>query len=140
MIYLDTSTVSHIARALYRQDLHSPWIFLYESLKKAVGLEAICCPGSSTVRTEAELCRYSKEIIDLSRSLSDPGLKHQLQIRHSQIFRALDRFLEEKEPLLEKELNPEDAFNENINKWLSTYKIHIDVDGLIIFSAYIEKN
>ncbi len=47
IIYLDTSTVSHMARALKRKETDSSWIKLYGRLQSATGAEVICCPGSS---------------------------------------------------------------------------------------------
>lgn len=123
IIYLDTSTVSHMARALKREETDSPWIKLYERLLSATGAEVICCPGSSIIENEAELSQYSNEIVRLSSGLGDPGLNHELQIERAQIFRALRRYLSNVSPTLETTPPPKDAFVKPVHRWLPIYNI-----------------
>ncbi|MDI7261085.1 MAG: hypothetical protein QME90_14350 [Thermodesulfobacteriota bacterium] len=123
IIYLDTSTISHMARALKRNETDSLWMKLYERLQSAAGAEVICCPRSSIVQNEAELSIYSKEIIRLSQEFGNPGLKHELSIERAQIFRALRRFLSNLPPTLEIAPPIEDAFVKPINRWLPVYSI-----------------
>ena len=127
IIYLDTSTVSHMARALKRKETDSPWIKLYERLQSATGAEVICCPGSSIVENEAELSLYSKEIVRLSRGFGDPGLRHELQIERAQIFRALRRYLSNVSPILETTPPLKDAFVEPVHRWLPIYNISVNL-------------
>jgi hypothetical protein len=49
IIYLDTSIVSHMARAKARSDEASPYYQLYVALKTAVARNLIVCPGSTIV-------------------------------------------------------------------------------------------
>lgn len=127
IIYLDTSTVSHIVRAISRAEDESPWADLYHTLRKAAECEVICCLGSSILESEAELSRYSAEIVRLSREFADPGLKHQLGIHKKQIFRALNRFLAGEQPILETDLDPGEAFHEKIHRWLPMYDISVNM-------------
>ena len=123
IIYLDTSIVSHMARAISRNDRKSPWQQLHHVLRRATALEVIVCPGSLIVENEAEFSRSSTEIIRLSRELGDPGLKHELEIRDQQILRVLDRFLAGEEPENKTELDPTVAFNRNVHAWLPVYNV-----------------
>lgn len=123
IIYLDTSTVSHIARARQRNERQSPWIALYESLRRAAADEVIACPGSSIVRSETDLSTLSGEIATLAEELCDPGLKHQLEVQRAQISACLDRYLAG-EPALPAARPPaQDAFRRNVHKWHSVFKI-----------------
>src|SRR5207237_10010439 len=46
IIYLDTSTVSHMARAKVRGDSDAPYLKLYEALRRASARNLVACPGS----------------------------------------------------------------------------------------------
>jgi hypothetical protein len=126
-IYLDTSTVSHMARAISRDEDKSPWVALYQSLRRAAALQVVCCPSSPIIKSEAELSPYSAKIIQLSKDFGDPGLENPLQIRHKQLFRALDRFLVGEEPCLETKLDPTEAFYKNVHCWLPVYDVSVDI-------------
>src|SRR2546426_354766 len=63
IVYLDTSTVSHMARALGRKETSGPWVQLHETLRNAVADEVICCPSSSILEEEGELSKYGSEIL-----------------------------------------------------------------------------
>jgi len=83
IIYLDTSTVSHIARALLRNDTPSPWIGLYDTLRRAAAEEVISCPASPSVEAEADLSQLSGQIREVARELCDPGMKTELGVQQS---------------------------------------------------------
>ena len=116
IVYLDTSTISHIARARARGE-HSIWTELHDALRQAVGAGVICCPGSSIVKDEAEFFELSDEVIRLSRALGDPGTKPEVAIHDRQIHWALKAFLAGSEPA-NVELDAENAFTGAVNRWL----------------------
>ena len=130
VIYLDTSTVSHIRAAKSRGETESPWLKLYDKLRGAVGLNVVCCPLSSIVEEEAELSAASKEILDISRTLAAPSMRHQLEVQERQIFRALDRFLRGEAPTLETGPPWSDAFYEDVHKWLPMYSVSVNRGSL----------
>jgi hypothetical protein len=125
LIYLDTSTISHIAGAM-RSGKDSPWIDLYNSLRKAVAKEAICCLCSPIVEDEVELSKYAKEINNISKAFGNLSIKHPLEIRNNQLLRALDRYLSDDQPLLETDPNPMDAFRENVHRWRPVYDVFVN--------------
>jgi hypothetical protein len=125
IIYLDTSTISHMAAALQSGQLSSPWLRLYKALCQATADEVICCPTSSIVHAEAELSRFPEEIVKLSEDFGDPGVLQQFMIREAQLSRALDRFLKNEPPKLETNLPPNDAFLEDVHKWLPVSRVGV---------------
>lgn len=123
MIYLDTSTVSHIGRARARGEKDSPWLTLYERLQRAVSLDVVCCPGSSIFEDEAELSKHYKAIVEIPRTLAAPVMRHALEIEECQTFRALDGFLRGELAALETKPPASDAFYEDVHKWLPMYSV-----------------
>lgn len=117
IIYLDTATVIDIAAALARADANSPWIALHAALRDAAAVQAICCAGSSILGEEAELGHNTREVIRLSRSYANPGVRHHLQVRQAQVMRALEAFLENESPTPPGPLPPEDAFSSQVHSW-----------------------
>jgi hypothetical protein len=126
LIYLDTSIVSKMAKAKARDEKDSLDFKLYEALRRASARNLIVCPGSTIVETEAEFSALSDTIIDMSRALSDPGLHHQLQVKETQLFRALDRWLNNQSPELERTLSWRDALQSDPNVWHATFKIFMN--------------
>lgn len=123
VIYLDTSTVSHMARAKARGDASAPYLKLYEALRRANDRNLIACPGSTIVETEAEFWSLGDTIVDMSRHLSDPGLNHELLVKEAQLFRALKQWLAGEAATLD--LNPpwRDAFESDVHVWHSTFNV-----------------
>jgi len=130
LIYLDTSTVSHIARAQLRNETGSPWIDLYDALSRAAEEETISCPGSSIVESEADLSELSDVIKGIARDLCDPGLESQVQVQEAQVFRALARFLRSEPPLPLARPPLRDAFHEDPHGWHPLFQIHVDMGPL----------
>lgn len=126
IVYLDTSTVSHIAKVVQRNEADSPWNELLNVLRRGVRLEAICCPGSSILEQEADLSKIPKEIIQLSRTLADPGMRHELQIKRSQVVRALRSSLAGTAPQPENCLDSEDAFYQPVHRWLPSFHFSVN--------------
>lgn len=126
IIYLDTSTISHIARAMKKNDKSSPWILLYEALRKAAAAEVICCPGSSVISDEIELADSFDQIRTISHTLGEPTLNHQLDIQRAQMLRALERFMNSSQVTLETNLPLEDAFADNPHEWGPEFNIHMN--------------
>ena len=127
IVYLDTSTVSHMARAKVRGDADAPYLKLYEALRRASARNLIACPGSTIVETEAEFsAKYADVIIDMSRHLSDPGLHHQLEVKEAQLFRALRGWLEDAPAQLELAPPSRDAFQDDIHAWHGTFNIFMN--------------
>lgn len=124
IVYLDTSTISHMARALHRDETSSPWVDLYHVLKQAVCDEVICCPGSYAIIEEAELSTLGKEIVRLSREFGDPGTKTETQIRRMQMHAALDLFLRGDDPILCARPPRFDAFEDPVNSWRPYFSIY----------------
>lgn len=124
IVYLDTSTISHIARALARGETEGEWIKVYDSLRTAVADDAICCPGSSILEEEGELAgKMSKAIVEISRGLAMPGLQHADWIRDVQLFRALRRFLEGQDPEPLARQDSRDAFYGRVHEWTPSMNI-----------------
>lgn len=119
VIYLDTSTISHIVRSLSRRDLSSPYHRLYHALKAAAYANVIACVGSSIVRSEGELSIYATEIARMSRELGDAGATHDLHVRDAQVYRAFYRYLRDEPPLAQSRPPRLDAFDEKVDKWPS---------------------
>src|SRR5207249_3311606 len=127
IFYVDTSTVSHRARALARREGGGPWISLYHALRDAVASDIICCPGSSIVEEEGELAgAMSAQIVTLSRELASPGLQHELWIREVQVFNALKRFLSGEDPAPLARQDPRDAFYGRVHIWTGSLNIIIN--------------
>lgn len=128
VLYLDTSTVSHMARALKRgEDTASPYVRLYQALRRATARNVIACPGSSIVESEAELSQLADAIVKMSRQLGDPGLSHELEVKESQLFRAYGRFVGAEEPSLEQHPPRSDAFNNDLNEWHSMFSVRSNI-------------
>jgi hypothetical protein len=127
VIYLDTSTVSHMARAKARDDVESQYFKLYEALRRATARNLIACPGSTIVETEAEFSSLSDTIVEMSRHLSDPGLHHELHVKEAQLFRALERFLVGTPPQLELAPPWRDAFEGDVDVWHSTFHVIVNM-------------
>ncbi|HKR64219.1 MAG TPA: hypothetical protein VJZ00_10860 [Thermoanaerobaculia bacterium] len=125
LIYLDTSIVSKMAKAKARGETDAPDFKLYEALRRASARNLIVCPGSTIVETEAEFSALSDTIIDMSRQLSDPGLHHELQVKETQLFRALDRWLAKQPPEMEMELalSWRDALQSDPDVWHGTFNV-----------------
>ena len=117
IIYLDTSIVSHMARAKAKGDEASPYYQLYVALKTAVGRNLIVCPGSTIVETEAEMSTLGDIIIDMGRELGDVSLQHELWVKRCQLSRALDRFLADEPVTLETNLSEREALQDNPHVW-----------------------
>jgi hypothetical protein len=127
VIYLDTSTVSHIARVLRSGQLTSPWLRLYKCLRQAIADEVICCPTSTLVQAEAELYQFPGEIVQLSEEFADQGLMQELKVREAQLARALDRFLNNDMPRLETDLPMKDPFSQDVHAWLPPIRVGVDI-------------
>ncbi len=125
IIYLDTSTVSHMAKALQSGDSASPWMRLHTTLRRAVADEVLCCPASPIVHDEAERSLLAAEIIRLSEDFADPGLNPEMRVRDAQLSRALERFLRNEPPRLETDLPSQDAFARDIHQWLPVWRVRI---------------
>jgi len=123
VIYLDTSTVSHMARAKARGNASAPYLKLYEALRRANDRNLIACPGSTIVETEAEFWNLGDTIIEMSRHLSDPGLNHELHVRETQLFRALTQWLAGEPAALDLAPPWRDAFESKVHVWHSTFNI-----------------
>src|SRR5258708_8711001 len=67
IVYLDTSTVSHIASAKRAGKTGSKWLLLYDALRESAADNVICCVDSSIIQREAELSRYAAEIVAMAR-------------------------------------------------------------------------
>lgn len=130
ILYLDTSVVSHIARALDREESNGPWIDLYEILREATDLEVLCCPCSSMIEQEADLANSANTIVRLSRELGDPGLRHHLAVREAQLHRALGRFLEGQPAQIEAKFPTADAFGYPIHDWLPSVQVFVNSRSL----------
>src|SRR5205814_7976679 len=97
-------------RAKARDDSNAPYLKLYEALRCASARNLVVCPGSTIVETEAEFSNFSDIIIDMARRLSDPGLRHKLHVKETQLFRALERWMSGAPPELEVMPPWRDAF------------------------------
>lgn len=126
IIYLDTSTVSHIASAKRAGNAGSKWLLLYEALRESAADDVICCVDSSILQREAELSRYAEEIVAMSREFGDPHPRHELDVQHEQLFRALDRFLSGTAPIRETSPPWKDAFEKNPHEWNELFRLDMD--------------
>jgi hypothetical protein len=120
IIYLDTSIVSHMARAKAKGDETSPYYQLYVALKTAVARNLLVCPGSTIVETEAEMSTLGDIIIDMGRELGNVSLEHELWVKKCQLSRALDRFLANEPVTLDVNLPEREALQENPHVWHAT--------------------
>lgn len=120
ILYLDTSIVSHMARAKAKGDHASPYYQLYGALKTAVARNLVVCPGSTIVETEAEMSTLGDIIIDMGRELGDVSLQHELWIKQCQLSRALDRFLDDAPVTLETTLPEREALQQDPHVWHGT--------------------
>lgn len=120
IVYLDTSIVSHMARAKAKGDEASPYYQLYIALKTAVAQNLIVCPGSTIVETEAEMSTLGDIIIGMGRELGDVSLQHELYLKKCQLSRALDRFLTGEPAALDVNLEEREALQENPHVWHGT--------------------
>jgi hypothetical protein len=119
VVYLDTSTISHIVRSLARGDQAAPYSRLYDALRAAVYANVIACVGSSIVRAEGELSKHGIEIARMSRELGDASVHHELHVREAQVYRAFGRYVRG-EPSVDLRRPPrEDAFEKDVNRWPS---------------------
>ena len=112
VIYLDTSIVSNIARAR-----RPPFQQVYDALREASYKNVITCVVSSIAIAEIELARDGERILEVARKLGTLRVKHELQVRDAQIWRAFGRFRREEPPLRETRPPREDAFDDDINMW-----------------------
>ncbi|MCY3021651.1 MAG: hypothetical protein NTW87_21775 [Planctomycetota bacterium] len=135
IVYLDTSTISHMARAAMRgQGDGCAWLRLRNALTDAVRDEIICCPVSGLVEQEGELCQLSNEIRRLARELGIVGFKSQLGVGRAQIFRAFERFRAGQPPQVETDPPVEDALDDSPHGWNPIMNIHVlttPIPGLV---------
>lgn len=117
VIYLDTSTISHIVRALARGDQTEPYYRLYVALRAAAYANVIACVGSSIVRAEGELSKYGAEIARMSRELGDARVHHELHIREAQVYRAFASYVRSETVGGLRRPPRRDAFQEDVNRW-----------------------
>jgi hypothetical protein len=117
IIYLDTSLVSHMARAKARGDEASPYYQLYVALRTAVARNLIVCPGSTIVGTEAEMTTLGDTIIEMGRELGDVSLQHELWVKKCQLSRAMERFFAGEDVVLETELPETEAMQDKPHVW-----------------------
>ena len=127
IVYLDTSTVSHMARAKGRKDASDPYFKLYEALRRASHRNLIACPDSTIVETEAEFSALADTIVQMSRHLSDPGLNHPLHVREAQLFRALDHWMADDGAQVDTAPPWRDAFESDIHAWHSTFNVFMNM-------------
>jgi hypothetical protein len=123
VIYLDTSTVSLIARAPTRGSRGEPWMRLRTALKSAIADHSVCCVASSITRIEIEQAREAESIVSVMDELTFARLRDPWAIRRRQIARALDAFLQERPQSDAMKTDPEDAFEENPHRWLPQLSI-----------------
>lgn len=127
VIYLDTSTVSHMARAKARGDSSGPYVKLYDALRRASARNLIVCPSSTIVEAEADFSTLSDILIQMSRHLSDPGLNHELQVKEAQLARTLDRWLGGTPAELELTPPWRDAFQSDPDVWHGTFNVIVNM-------------
>lgn len=126
IIYLDTSILSHIARAKKDGKSDSNWLTLYEHLLGCVQDEILCCVDSRIINWEAELSdAYGHEIIEFSRSLGDLNPRNEKEIWLAQLRRALESYISGKPCQTEKRPPLSDAFGVNPHRWLGLLRISI---------------
>lgn len=126
ILYLDTSIVSHMALALRRDDAGSPWRRLHAALTTAAAEEVLCCVGSSIVKSEAALSSFAGEIVAMSKAFGDPGLRLATEVRHAQLFRAMERYLAGTTAAEDTSLPREDAFHHDPHRWLPLFRVEMD--------------
>jgi hypothetical protein len=117
IIYLDTSLVSHMARAKARGDEASPYYQLYVALRTAVVRNLIVCPGSTIVETEAEMTTIGDTIIEMGRELGDVSLHDELWVKKCQLSRAIERFFAGEDVVLETDLPETEAMQDRPHVW-----------------------
>jgi hypothetical protein len=117
LIYLDTSLVSHMARAKSRGDEASPYYQLYVALRTAVARNLIVCPGSTILETEAEMTTLGGIIIEMGRELGDVSLQHELWVKKCQLSRAMERFFAGEDVVLETDLRENEAMQDEPHVW-----------------------
>lgn len=124
VVYLDTSTLSHIAKAVARGE-DSRWVDLGKALKRAVDANVIACPSSPVIDDEAQLSHeVSRSVRELSRSLGgDVRLRHPATVQERQLVRAFRRFLSRDKPMTEHEPPFSDISDDDPNTWLSVLQI-----------------
>ena len=143
LIYLDTSTVSHIANALGRGDGSSPWIDLYKTLREATAAQVISCVVSSIVEDEIELSSYSAEkLLRIAKELKISDLKTRLEVLNAQVLRTLDAFLTGATPTLDTRPPSEDAFWQSPHRWLPVirWSVNSRTPSYIVNSRRIDKS
>jgi hypothetical protein len=118
IIYLDTSTLSHMAKAAARGE-QSRWLDLAGALKRAVNANVITCPTSPVIDDEAQLsAAVSRSVRELSRSLGDVRLRHSATVQECQLIRAFRRFLRKEGPMTEYAPPFTDISDDDPNEWL----------------------
>jgi len=123
VVYLDTSTLSHIAKAVARGD-GSRWLSLGQALKRAVNANVITCPSSPVIDDEAQLSQaVSRSVRELSRSLGDVRLRHPSAVQERQLIRAFKRFLQNDELMTEYEPPFRDVSDDDPHEWLPVVQI-----------------
>jgi hypothetical protein len=130
IIYLDTSTISHIVRALDREEKDSPWISLFSALTQVVEDQVVLCPRSSLVSEELELGGSATAFVELARKLGEISLKHPLEVRFLQLVRALDRFVSGGDPLIETAPPFSDIFFESPFSWTPFMRVSTNFRAL----------
>jgi hypothetical protein len=133
-IYVDPLTVSRMAKARTRGDASSPHFRLYEALRRASARNLVALPGSTMFETAAEYAEMWDLIVEMSRELSSPSLRDDLEVKEAQLARALDRWLRDEQPLLEVKPPWQDAFATDPDVWQTAFQTLINVkmpDGFV---------
>ncbi len=118
LIYLDTSTLSHMAKAVARKE-GSLWSTLHERLRRAVHRNVISCPSSPVIDNEAQLSEaVSRSVRELTRSFGDNRLRYPGTVQESQLLRAFRRFLDGDAPLAEYDPPFSDVSDDDPHEWL----------------------
>jgi hypothetical protein len=112
-----------MASAMRKGDKASKWLRLEEALRASAADDVICCVDSSIIRHEAELSPYAAEIVSMSQGFGDPHPRHEHDVKHAQLFRALERFLAGT-PVTKETLLPwQDAFEDDPHRWQELFRI-----------------
>ena len=123
LVYLDTSTVSHLARGMRAGWPDARWERLYNALCQATGDEFLCCVCSSIVESEAELTLHVDIINEMCTQLGNCKPRYPLDVENAQLFRALDRYLSGTVASTESSLPREDAWDDDPNLWQELLRI-----------------
>jgi hypothetical protein len=138
-IYLGAGIVGRMARTWAGGDSSAPYAQLYQALRTASENNLIAIPGAGIVETGVEYAQYSDVLVEMKRDFTAPGLRRELDVREAQLSRALDRWMNGEEPLLEVDPPWQDAFDADPDVWQTAFRTFLTVPAQTTFPEFTKR-